>query len=47
MSDDLEAEGHAAHVASSAAWLGGLAREQSKIRTDRLGGSDNGEVSPQ
>lgn len=36
--------GHAARVAGSAAWLGGLAREQSKVRTDRLGGSDNGEV---
>lgn len=44
MSDDLEAEGHDALVAGSPGWHGGLAREQSKVRTDRLGGSDNGEV---
>lgn len=44
MSDNLEAEGHDAHVVDLAGWHGGLAGEQNEIRRDRSGGSEDGEV---
>lgn len=52
VSDDLEADGDDSHVVGStltnlAAGGGGLAEEQSKRRSERLGGPDNGEGEPQ